>query len=42
VIQDLTPQEIARAADDAVDVFLRAYAVRRINALATSATQFLK
>jgi AcrR family transcriptional regulator len=26
VIEDLTPDEIARAADDAVDVFLRAYA----------------
>jgi hypothetical protein len=29
VIEDLAPDEIARTADDAVDVFLRAYAVRR-------------
>jgi AefR-like transcriptional repressor, C-terminal domain len=29
VIEALTPEEIGRAADDAVDVFLRAYAVRR-------------
>lgn len=29
VSEALTPEEIARAADDAVDVFLRAYAVRR-------------
>jgi AcrR family transcriptional regulator len=29
VIEDLTPEEVSRAADDAVDVFLRAYAVRR-------------
>lgn len=29
VVEDLAPEEIARAAGDAVDVFLRAYAVRR-------------
>lgn len=29
VVEALTPDEIAGAADDAVDVFLRAYAVRR-------------
>lgn len=29
VIEDIAPGEIARAADDAVDVFLRAYAVHR-------------
>lgn len=29
LIESLSPKDIARAADDAVDVFLRAYAVRR-------------
>jgi hypothetical protein len=38
VIDDPAPEEIGRAADEAVDVFLRAYTVRRTRALATSGT----
>jgi len=38
VIEDLAPEEIAGAADDAVDVFLRAYAVLPTLAPATQGT----